>query len=86
MVRPTLVPWARLVPLGLLVSLLSSSRVLAHAPTARNELHHGIAKPLRELAVNPPAMPSAIRPADELEMLALTPGCKNMESGGQGRD
>ena len=45
-----------------------------------------VAKPLRELAVNPPAMPSVIREADELEMLALTPGFKNMGKGGQGRD
>jgi hypothetical protein len=60
--------------------------VLAQAPIVRNELHHDIAKPLREVAVNPPAMPSAIRAADQLEMLALTPGFKNMGTGGQGRD
>ena len=61
-----------------LVSLLSTSLVLAQAPIVRNELHHEVAKPLRELAVNPRAMPSRIREAEELEMLALTPGFKNM--------
>lgn len=86
MVRPTLVPWAKFVLFGLLVTLLPTSRVLAQAPIVRNELHHDVSKPLRELAVNPPAMPSAIREADELEMLALIPGFKNMERGGQGRD
>lgn len=86
MIRPTLVSWTKLVLFCLLVSLLSTSRVLAQAPIVRNELHHDIAKPLREVAVNPPAMPSAIRAADELEMLALTPGFKNMGTGGQGRD
>ena len=83
MIRPTLVPWTKFVLFGLLVSLLSTSRVLARAPIVRSELHHDIAKPLREVAVNPPAMPSAIREADELEMLALTPGFKNMGTGGQ---
>ena len=86
MVQPTLFPWAKIVLLGLLVSLLSTSRVLAQAPMVRNELHHDVSKPLRELAVNPPAMPSGIRKADELEMLALIPGFKNMERGGKGRD
>ena len=57
--------------------------MLAQAPIVRNELHHDIAMPLREVAVNPPAMPSAIREADKLEMLALTPGFKNMGTGGQ---
>jgi hypothetical protein len=60
--------------------------VLAQAPIVRNELHHDIATPLREVAVNPPAMPSAIREADELEMIALTPGFKNMGRGAQRRD
>ena len=69
----------------LLVFLLSTSRV-SQAPVVRSELHHDVSKPLRELAVNPPAMPSGIREADELEMLALTSGFKNMGRGGQGRD
>ena len=86
MVQPTLVPWAKFVLFGLPVYLLSTSRVLGQAPIVRNELHHDVSKPLRELAVNPPAMPSAIREADKLEMLALTPGFKNMGIGGQGRD
>jgi hypothetical protein len=86
MVRPTLVPWAKFVLFGFLVSLLSTSRVLAQAPILRNELLHDVAKPLRELAVNPPAMPSGIREADELEMLALTVDFKNMGREGQGRD
>ena len=81
MVRPTLVPWTKFVLFGLLVSLLSTSRVLAQASIVRNKLHHDISKPLRELAVNPPAMPSAIREADELEMIALTPGFKNTGRG-----
>jgi hypothetical protein len=66
MVQPTLVPWAKFV-LDLPASLLSTSRVLAQASIERNEL----------LAVNRPAMPSGSREADELEMLALTPGLKN---------
>jgi hypothetical protein len=86
MVRPTLVPWARFVLFGLLVSLLSTSRVLAQVAILRNELLHDVAKPLRELAVNPAARPSGMREADELEMLPLTPGFKNMGRGGQGRD
>ena len=85
MVQPTLVPWAKFVLFGLLGFLLSTSRVLTQAPIVRNELHHDVSKPLRELAVNPPAMPSGIR-RDELEMLALIPGFKNMERGGQGHD
>ena len=85
MVQPTLVPWAKFVLFGLLGSLLSISR-LAQAPIVRNEPHHDVSKPLRELAVNPPATPSGIRKADELEMLALTPGFKNMERGGIARD
>jgi hypothetical protein len=86
MIRPILVSWAKFVLFALLVSLLSTSQVLAQAPILRNELLHDVAKPLRELAVNPPAMASGIREADELEMLALTPGFKNMGRGGQGRD
>ena len=86
MLQPTLVPWAKFVLFGLLVSLLSTSRVLAQAPLVRNELHHDVSKPLRELAVNPPAMPSGIREADEPVMLALPTGFKNMGRGGQGRD
>ena len=87
MVQPTLVPWAKFVLFGLLGSLLSTSQVLAaQAPIVRNELHHNLAKPLREAAVNPPAMPSAIRGADKLEMLALIPGFKSMERGGLARD
>jgi hypothetical protein len=72
MVQLTLVPWAKFVLFGLLISLLSTRQVLAQAPIVGNELHHDVSKPLRELAVNPPAMPSGIREADELEMLALT--------------
>lgn len=86
MVQPTLVPWAKFVLFGLLVALLSTSRVLAQSPIVRNELHHDISKPLRELAVNPPAMPSGTRKADELEMLALIPGFKNMGRGGLAHD
>ncbi len=86
MARPTLLPGAKFVLLGLLVSLLSTSRVLAQAPIVRNELRHELAKPLPEVSVNPPAMPSAIRETDILEMLALMPGFKNIERGGQGRD
>lgn len=84
MVQPTLVPWAKFVLFGLLVSLLSTTRVLA--PIVRNELHHDLSKPLHKAAVNPPAMPSSIREADKLEMLALIPGLKNIGRGGQGRD
>ena len=86
MVQPTLVPWPKLVLSGLLVCRLSTSRVLAQAPIVRNELHPDVSKPLRELGVDPPAMPSGIREADELEMLALTPGFKNMGTGGPPRD
>ena len=86
MVRPTLVPWAKFVLFGLLVSLLSTSQVVGQAPIVRNELHHNVSKPLCALAVNPPAMPSGIRKADELKMLALIPGFKNMERGGLSRD
>jgi hypothetical protein len=57
MIRPTLVPWAEFVLLGIPASLLSTSRVLAQASIERNELHHDISKPPLELAVNPPAMP-----------------------------
>ena len=52
--------------------------MLAQAPIVQNELHHDVSRPLRELALNPPTMPSGIREADELEILALTPGFKNM--------
>lgn len=83
MVRPTLLPWAKFVLLGLLVSLPSTSRVVAQAPIVRNELHSDLAKPLPEVSVNPPAMPSAVREADKLEMLALMPSFKNIERGGQ---
>ena len=83
MVQPNLVPWAKFV---LPVYLLSTSRVLGQAPIVRNELHHNVSKPLRELAVNPPAMPSGTLKADELKMLALIPGFQNMGRGGQGRD
>jgi hypothetical protein len=76
MVGSTLVPWAKFVLFGLLASLLSTSRVRAQAPIVGNELHYDVAKPLRELAVNPPAMPSGIRKTDELEMLTLIPGFK----------
>ncbi len=86
MFRPILVPRAKFVLFGLLVSLLSTSRLLAQGPIVRNELHHDVSKPLRELAVNPPAMRSGIREADELDMLTLPPGFKNMGRGGQGRD
>jgi hypothetical protein len=86
MVRPALVPWAKFVLFGLLVSLLSTSRVLAQVPIVRIELHHEVCRPLRELAVNPPAMPSGIREGAELEMLALTAGFKEMGKGGQGLD
>jgi hypothetical protein len=86
MVQPTLVPWAKFVLFGLLVSLLSTSRVLAPAPIVRIELHHEVARPLRELAVNPPAMGSGIREAGELGMLPLPPGFKKMGRGAQGRD
>jgi hypothetical protein len=85
MVQPTLVPWAKFV-LDLPAALLATSRVLAQASIERNELHHDISKPPLELAVNPPAMPLGSREADELEMLALTPGLKNMGRGGYGRD
>lgn len=77
MVQPTLVPWAKFVLFGL-GSLLSTGRVLAQTPIVRDELHHNVSRPLRELAVSPPAMPSGIRKADQLEMLALIPGFKNM--------
>ena len=83
MVQPTLVPWAKF---GLPVSLLSTIQVLAQAPIVQNELHHDVSKPLHELAVNPPAMPSGIRKADELEMLALIPCFKNMGRGGLAHD
>ena len=86
MVRPTLVPWAKFVLFGPIVSLLSTTRVLAQAPIVRNELHPDPGKPLRVVAANPPAMPSAIREADDLEMLALIPGFKNIERRGQRRD
>lgn len=86
MVQPTLIPWVKFVLFGLLVTLLSTSRVLAQAPIVRKELHHNVSKPLRELAVNPPAMPSGIRKADELELLALIPGLKNMGRGGLAHD
>jgi hypothetical protein len=85
MVQPTLVRWAKFV-LDFPASFLSTSRVLAQASIERNELRHDISKPPRELAVNPPAMPSGSREADELEMLALTAGLKNMGRGGYGRD
>ena len=85
MVQPTLVPWAKFVLFGLPVSLLSTTRVLAQAPIVQNELHHDVSKPLRELAVNPPAMPSGIRKTDKLEMLALIPGFQDMGRGGKGR-
>lgn len=86
MVRPTLLPCAKFVLFGFLVCLLSTSRVLAQAPSCEMNYSMTVAKPLRELAVSPPAMPSGIREADELEMLALTPGFKNMGRGGKGRD
>ena len=86
MVQPTLVPWAKFVLFGLFVSLLSTSRVLAQAPIVRNELHHHKSKPLCELAVNPPAMPSGVLKADKLEMLALISGFQEHGRGGHGRD
>jgi hypothetical protein len=85
MIRPTLVPWTKFVLFGFLVFLLSTSRVLAQAPIVRNELHHDIATPLREVAVNPPAVPSA-NPRGRTGDACLTPGFKNMGTGGQGRD
>ena len=61
MVRPALIPWVKFALFGLLVSLLSTGRMLAQAPVVQNQLHHDVSRPLRELAVNPPAMPSGIR-------------------------
>ena len=86
MLRPTLVSWAKFVLFRLLVSLLSTSWMLAQSLFVQNELHHDVSKPLCELAVNPPAMPSGIRQADEPVMLALATGFKNIGRGGQGRD
>ena len=84
MARPILVPWAKFVLLGLLVSLLSTSGVLAQAPILRNELLHDLAKPLRELVVNPPYIrdPRGGRTGDA----CVTPGFKTVGRGGQGRD
>jgi len=76
MARPTLVPWAKFVLFGLLASLLSTSRVLAQAPIVRNELHHDVSRPLRELAANPPTSAPGPHEADELKMLPLPPGFK----------
>ena len=79
-------PLAKFVLFVLLSILLSTSRALVQAPIVRSELHHDVSKPLRELAVNPPAMPSRIREADEPGMLRVDAGFKNIGRGGQGRD